>query len=184
MLDKVRTQAAACKLCSLWLGRNKPVFARGNEESSVFICGMCPGPDENLAGYPFVGAAGQVLNAVLKAAFSNENFAYITNLVKCYVAPGTPLQPVWMDSCLPYFLSQIGLLKPKVIIALGKDVCNYLIAPNIPIEMRDLRGQVRNYFGRKLICTYHPSYLARGGGVKHKHFETVVLDFQKALEFI
>jgi DNA polymerase len=143
---------------------------------------MCPGPDENVAGIPFVGAAGQVLNSIIKAAYNDEGAAYITNLVKCYVAPGTQLQQIWMDTCLPYFLAQVGFLKPKVVIALGKDVCNYLLGVNE--EMRNLRGQVRDYFGRKLICTYHPSYLARGGGIKHKHFEIVVGDFKKAIGLI
>lgn len=142
---------------------------------------MCPGPDENMAGIPFVGAAGQILNSIIKDSF-DENNVYITNLVKCYVAPGTQLQDVWMNTCLPYYVGQIGVLNPKVVIALGKDVCNYLLGANE--EMKSLRGQVRDYFGRKLVCTYHPSYLARGGGIKHKHYDVVVADFKKALAFI
>ena len=170
-----------CQRCELWKGRNKAAFDRGNYESPILICGMCPGPDENAVGIPFVGAAGQVLNAIIGESLG-QNDAYITNLVKCYVTPGMQLQNDWMNTCLPYFLGQIGVLNPKVVIALGKDVCNYLLGANE--EMKNLRGQVQNYFGRKLVCTYHPSYLARGGGIKHKHYNIVVEDFKKALAFI
>jgi DNA polymerase len=174
--------ASTCTECALWEGRNKPVFARGDSKSPIIVCGMCPGPDENKAGIPFVGNAGQILDTILVEVFGDNDSVYITNLVKCFVKPGTPLEHTWMRACLMYLIAQIGLIKPKVVIALGKDVCNYLL--NNSDEMRDLRGNTYPYMGTNLICTYHPSYLARGGGVKHRHYGRVVDDFKKAFQYI
>ena len=181
-LKDLQLTAAECELCGLCRGRNKPVFARGDSSSKVVFCGMCPGPDENKAGIPFVGAAGQLLDAILVGAFGDNDSVYITNLVKCFVAPGTKLDNHWMSTCLPYFLVHLKLIQPKVIIALGKDVCNFLL--NNEDNMGSMRGNVYDYMGTKLIGSYHPSYLARGGGVKHKDFDRVVNDFKKALYYL
>ena len=181
-LYHLQRSAATCTLCKLCKGRDKPVFARGIANTDILICGMCPGPDENKEGYPFVeyAAAGSILNEILTRAFNSVYAAYITNLVKCFVQPGVQLQPAWMNACLPYLIVQIQLINPKVIIALGKDVCNYLL--NNDLAMGQMRGKIYPYMGRSLICTYHPSYLARGGGIKHRHFDKVVKDFMKSKE--
>jgi len=179
-LETVQHKAAVCDLCELYKGRIKPVFARGNPNSSVMICGMCPGPDENNQGSPFVGTAGQVLNELLVKVFGGTESVYITNLVKCFVKPGISLQQHWMSRCLPYFIVQVSLIKPKVIILLGKDVCNYFLGVNE--EMGKLRGKTFKYLSTNVVCTYHPSYLARGGGKQHKHFNTVLKDFTTAYQ--
>ena len=178
-LNKIEQMAAGCTLCELCKGRNQPVFARGYTNADVIVCGMCPGPDENREGIPFVGAAGKILDSILNQMMYR---AYITNLVKCYVQPGTSLDPKWMNTCLPYFVIQMHLIKPKVVIALGKDVSNFLLARDEKIGA--LRKNTYNYMGSKLICTYHPSYLARGGGEKHKDFQKVVGDFNTAMLYI
>jgi len=173
--------AAKCTLCDLHKRRIKPVFAKGSPASEIVTCGMCPGPEENEAGIPFVGAAGKILDEIFLAAFgkfSSSLDVYVTNLVKCFVPPGTKLDEHWMNSCLPYFLVQLKLIQPKVVIALGKDVSNFLL--NNDNSMGSMRGNIYDYMGLKLVSTYHPSYLARGGGVKHKHFDRVVKDFKKA----
>jgi len=181
-LEQLEALAARCSLCGLHKGQIKPVFARGSEEADIVICGMCPGPDENRVGIPFVGPAGKILDEILNRTFSLKYKIYITNIVKCYVPVGTTLEEEWMAACLPYFIVQLELIKPKVIIALGKDVSNFLL--NKDEQMGSMRGHVHDYMGTKLICTYHTSYLARGGGVNHKHFNRVVGDFKKALKFI
>ena len=182
-LQEVELLAKSCELCELCKGRIKPVFARGYEKSNILICGMCPGRDENLEGYPFVRAAGKLLDNILYDVFPNvkdiNEYVYITNLVKCFVKPGTKLKEEWMNSCLSYFLVQLFLIKPKVIIGLGKDVCNYLL--NIEESIGKMREYNSYYMNSKLICTYHPSYLVRGGGVNHKDYDKVVNDFKKAL---
>jgi len=195
-LETLERQASNCILCELHKGRNKPVFSRGYPNADIVICGMCPGPDENKAGVPFVGAAGKILDDVMYEAFGTSimaeypldglegsdinDFVYVTNLVKCFVQPGKVLEKQWMNTCLPYFVVQLNLIQPKAIIALGKDVCNFLL--NNDYSMGYMRGKIYDYMGHiKLISTYHPSYLARGGGKNHKYFKIVIEDFSKAL---
>lgn len=180
-LPQLEDLAARCTLCSLHIGQIKPVFAKGYPEADILICGMCPGMDENDIGIPFVGAAGKILDEILNIVFSLKHKVYITNLVKCFVPAGRDLDMRWMSLCLPYFIVQLELIKPKVIIALGKDVCNFLLNKNE--QMGAMRGNVYDYLNTKLICTYHTSYLARGGGIQHKHFNRVVKDFEKALRY-
>jgi DNA polymerase len=184
-LQTVQETAATCELCDLYKGRNKPVFARGNPKADMVACGMCPGPRENNVGYPFVGDAGAVLDEVLYSIFSGEtepsDYVNITNLVKCYVKPGTKLLEEWMIRCLPYFVAQIHFIQPKVIVGLGGDVCNFLL--NNDLKIGQMRGKEYSYMGAKFIPTYHPSYLLRGGGIKHRHFNFVVGDFKKALSY-
>jgi len=174
--------AASCKLCDLYKGQIKPVFARGDVEADIIICGMCPGYEENMVGKPFVGPAGKILDEVMFRVFSLKHKIYITNLVKCFVPAGSNLDERWMANCLPYFIVQLKLLKPKVLIVMGKDVCNFLLNKNE--QMGNMRGYVYDYMGIKTICTYHTSYLARGGGIQHRHFDRVVKDFAKALKYI
>ena len=185
-LNELQKIAGCCTLCELHKGRKASVFARGNPDSSIMILGMCPGPDENVVGSPFVGRAGKVLDEVLYNAFTvDDNLSscvYITNIVKCFVKPGIKLEEYWIDICLPYFLVQLCVIKPKVIIGLGGDVCNYLLNSDIPIGK--LRDSVYEYMGFKLICSYHPSYLARKGGSKHPDFSKVVKDFRKAIDLV
>jgi uracil-DNA glycosylase len=181
-LKIIEHTAAKCELCDLYKGRIEPVFAKGSPVSRIVTCGMCPGPEENEAGIPFVGAAGKILDAIQLEAFgkySSSLDVYVTNLVKCFVPPGTKLDPKWMGACLPYFIVQLQIIQPKVVIALGKDVSNFLL--NNDNSMGSMRGNIYEYMGIKLVSTYHPSYLARGGGVKHRHFDRVVKDFKKAL---
>lgn len=185
-LQELETVAAECQLCRLHVGQDKPVFARGNPEASLVICGMCPGFDENIVGMPFVGRAGKVLDEILVRAFPEHvnpmDYVYVTNLVKCFVKPGIVLEEEWMGSCLPYFLVQLDLMKPKVIMGLGKDVCNYLL--NVNTSIGKLRGKIYDYPHAKLVCSYHPSYLSRGGSVKHKDFSKVVDDFKTAVNLM
>jgi len=190
-LEQLQQIASGCNLCELFHGRKKPVFARGNPNSKIMICGMCPGPDENKIGSPFVGTAGKVLDEII--AYSNLEDVYITNLVKCFVQPGTSLKPEWVANCTPYLIVQLAILKPKIIVGLGADVCNFLVnrdLSNPHLDNQDQKiGQMRGKIhkatlGTKLVATYHPSYLARGGGSQHRQFQTVVNDFNLALNYI
>jgi len=179
-LIELKDIAATCNLCELCSGRVKPVFARGSGNSDILICGMCPGKNENLKGVPFVGPAGKILDAIISYAFTGFTIdPYITNLVKCFVNPGISLNDAWMGSCLPYFVAQIGMVKPKTIILLGGDVCQFVLNTDVPIK--NLRGNVYEYIGTKVVCSYHPSFLARQGGEKSPYFKKVVEDFKLAL---
>lgn len=183
-LGELRTNAAGCTQCPLHEGRINPVFDKGDPYADIMVCGMVPAHDENLAGLPFVGRAGKLLDIILKAAGLTYNKVYITNLVKCFVAAGNSLEKIWIDACRPYLEEQIRLIDPSVIITLGADAGKSLCfegttVPNVP--MKHLRGNIVYYNDNTVIVpTYHPSFLLRGGGEKSPHFEEVLEDFEIA----
>lgn len=182
-LLELQNTAASCNRCALHEGRNKPVFAKGNSKSKVMICGMVPADEENKVGVPFVGRAGQLLDDILAELGWTLDDVYITNLVKCYLAAGLPLQADWVDSCLPYLIAQIGAIKPKVIITLGKDASVALLAMKQSTALGKIRGKVFEYGDDiKIIPTYHPSYLLRAGGKNHRSYPNVISDFLLAEE--
>jgi DNA polymerase len=181
-IEMLAKTASTCEACELHRGRIKAAFSKGNLKAGIVICGMCPGPDENQIGIPFVGRAGYILDRVIAEAFykSDEdlyNGIYITNLVKCFVEPGISLQKNWMDTCLPYFLAELGVLSANRIILLGKDVSNYLL--NTDEKIGAMRGRGFRYMGMKTTCAYHPSYIVRCGGENTKEFKMMVEDFKR-----
>lgn len=179
-LLELQNTASSCTQCDIYKDRNKPAFARGDPASKIFICGMCPGPDENEVGTPFIGPAGKTLDILIDKTIRGS--PYITNLVKCYVAPGIKLTEEWMTRCLPYFIVQLELVRPKVIVALGGDVSNFLT--NSSVSIGKLRGQKFSYMDIPIICTYHPSYYARGGGENHKYFHKGIEDFNLIKQYM
>lgn len=185
-LITLESTAASCTRCSLFKGRVKPVFAKGNSKSKLIICGMVPADEENKVGLPFVGRAGQLLDNILVDTNQTLEDVYITNLVKCYLAAGLPLKSDWIDACLPYLIVQIGLIRPKVIITLGKDSSSTLLSIDPKVTLKEIRRQrVYDYFSDiKVIPTYHPSYLLRGGGREHKSYKNVIEDFILAKEIV
>lgn len=179
MLEKARCVAAECTACELCKGRINPVFDKGSPIAKIMICGMVPAHDENLAGIPFVGRAGKLLDIILNEVNLTYNDVYITNLVKCFVAAGKSLSKKWIDSCRPFLDEQIRLIKPYVIISLGADASQNLADSNL--YMGKLRGKIIYYDDDVLLVpTYHPSYLLRGGGVKSENYSKVIADFELA----
>lgn len=179
-LKSLEAAAANCRLCSLHKGRKNPVFAKGSSAAEFMICGMVPAHDENEVGIPFVGRAGKLLDEILAEVDLNLKSVYITNLVKCFLQAGKSLEQEWIDACLPYLLVQIDIIKPKVIVALGKDASNALTLPDKDLPMYKLRNNVYNYGYIKVVPTYHPSYLLRKGGKGTEDYNKVIDDFNKA----
>ena len=180
MLNKLRQTVAGCTLCSLHKGRVNPVFDKGNCKSNFMICGMVPAHDENMSGTPFVGAAGKLLDVILDNVGLTYNDVYITNLVKCFVAAGTPLKKKWVNSCRPYLVEQINIIKPSVVITLGADASLSLSGLS-KMTIGRIRGRVLFFNENTLIVpTYHPSYLLRQGGRKSKAYDKVIDDFELA----
>ena len=184
-LDLLQQHAAGCTACGLHTGRLNPVFAKGNPNAEIMICGMVPAAEENKVGLPFVGRAGQLLDKLLEDTNLTLDAVYITNLVKCYLAAGLPLQQEWIDACLPYLINQIVLIKPKVVLTLGKDSSITLLGMPNDTALGKIRGKLYTiYESIKVIPTYHPSYLLRGGGEKHKSYPLVLEDFCLAQEIL
>lgn len=184
-LQQLEKAAAVCTECSLHKGRNNPVFAKGNTESKIIICGMVPAHEETKAGIPFVGRSGKLLDIILEEVGFSLNNVYITNICKCFLEPGKPLQQEWIDRCLPYLLVQIQLIKPKIIITLGKDSSINLLGLNEDISLGKMRKNTFLYQDKiRVIPTYHPSYLLRKGGKNSPDYGKVIDDFLSAKEIL
>ena len=182
-LNELRATAATCQLCNLYRGRINPVFDKGNPESSILICGMVPAAEENQSGLPFVGRAGQLLDVILDKVDLTLEDVYVTNLVKCFLAAGEPLNDDWVSQCLPYVITQISLIRPKIIITLGKDASTALLDEKKNVSLKSLQGRLFDYAdGIKIMPTYHPSYLLRTGGERSAVYKDVLKHFSVAKE--
>ena len=166
MLDwpALREAVAGCQACGLCQGRTNTVFGVGDEQSDWMVVGEAPGENEDLQGEPFVGAAGQLLDNMLKAVGRSRTGqgaqgAYIANVLKCRPHANRNPQPMEVAQCEPYLARQVALVKPKVIVAMGRFAVQALLKTNEPIGR--LRGQVHHYEGVPVIVTYHPAYLLR-----------------------
>lgn len=182
-IKDLKVSAATCKLCDLHEGRVNPVFDKGNQNASLFICGMVPAKEENLVGIPFVGRCGKLLDVILEQTGLTLDTVYVTNLVKCFLAAGESLKEEWVDACVPYVVSQIYLLKPKIILALGKDAATALLGSKQDVTLKSIQGRLFEYApGIHVMPTYHPSYLLRSGGEKSPTYADVLKHFQVAKE--
>ncbi len=160
----LRETVAGCQACGLCQGRTNTVFGVGDEQADWMVVGEAPGENEDLQGEPFVGAAGQLLDNMLKAVGRSRTGqgaegAFITNVLKCRPPANRNPQADEVTSCEPYLARQVALVKPKVIVAMGRFAVQALLKTNEPIGR--LRGQVHRYEGVPVIVTYHPAYLLR-----------------------
>ena len=160
----LREAVAGCQACGLCHGRTQTVFGTGDEQADWMIVGEAPGENEDLQGEPFVGAAGQLLDNMLKAVGRSRTGtgaqgAFIANVLKCRPPANRNPQPDEVAQCEPYLARQVALVKPKVIVAMGRFAVQALLKSSEPIGR--LRGQVHHYEGVPVIVTYHPAYLLR-----------------------
>jgi DNA polymerase len=143
------------------------VFARGNPFAELCFVGEGPGADEDMIGEPFVGAAGQLLDKMIVAMGYQREEVYICNIIKCRPPKNRKPEPNEMASCLPYVTSQLALIKPKVIVALGATAVQGLIDTTEGITR--LRGKWKLYKGMTPIMpTFHPAYLLRNPAAKRE----------------
>lgn len=154
-----------CDICNKQLKPGKKlVFGTGNLEADLFLCGEAPGAEEEEEGLPFVGRAGQKLNDILSAMNISRDQVYISNIVN-FRPPhemklgNRPPRPDEIKFCLPYLEAQIDIVKPRVILALGKTAATGLIGPDKVSNMKAVRGKWWNFKDTPLLVTYHPSYL-------------------------
>jgi uracil-DNA glycosylase family 4 len=173
MLASVQSRVAVCTKCShLARSRTQTVFGVGNPQAEIMFIGEAPGADEDAQGEPFVGRAGQLLTKIIRAmGFARED-VYIANILKC--RPDVPAgsfgnrapTPQEMQTCRPYLLEQIGIVQPKVIVALGAVAVEGLLGTRG--TMRELRGRWNSFNGTPLMITYHPAYLLRNQSPSEK----------------
>ncbi len=159
-LERLRTDVVGdCKRCKLHRGRNKLVFGVGNPEADLVFVGEGPGADEDCQGVPFVGRAGQLLTRMIEAMGFARDDVYICNVVKCRPPNNRDPEPDEVEACERFLKAQLQIVKPRVIVCLGKYAAQTLLRSKTPISR--LRGGWHVYEGIDLMPTYHPSYLLR-----------------------
>lgn len=158
-LAELKLAISNCKECPLGLQRTKFVFGEGNPNADIMIIGEAPGREEDLQGMPFVGRAGQLLTKILESIGFNREDVFIGNICKCRPPENRQPETVEVDKCEPYLVKQIELINPAFILSLGLTSINTLLKKKN--KMADIRGQVLDYHGKKLLVTYHPAALLR-----------------------
>lgn len=162
-----------CTACSLCQGRKQAVPGTGNPQARWMIVGEAPGEQEDKQGLPFVGPAGQLLDAMLAAmGLTREADVYIANVIKCRPPHNRNPEPIEVAQCRPYLQRQIELVQPDLILALGRFAAQALLADVVPnvdkLPLGKLRGQVYPVNGRPVVVSYHPAYLLRSPTEKGK----------------
>ncbi len=154
-----------CHLCQLSKTRKNVVFGEGDISADIMFVGEGPGANEDETGKPFVGRAGELLTKIIENVLNiKREQVYIANIVKCRPPNNRVPTPEEVESCLPYLMKQINLIKPKIIITLGATAYNNLTNDKTPISK--IRGEVLPFGDAKLIPTFHPSFLLRNPSAK------------------
>jgi DNA polymerase len=185
-MERIRERALACVKCpNLASSRRNVVFGVGTIHTELMFVGEAPGMDEDEQGEPFVGKAGQLLTKIIQTMGLGRDKVYIANVLKC--RPDTPGQSVGnrpptpdeMNTCKPYLLAQISVIRPKVIVALGATAINGLLGKNPGITK--LRGKWQDFNGVPLMPTFHPAYLLRNQALseKRKVWEDMLVVMEK-----
>ena len=174
-LAAVRAEIGDCTRCKLHtLGRTQIVFGVGNPNADLMFVGEAPGADEDVKGIPFVGRAGQLLTDIIEKGLKiPRSDVYIANVIKCRPPQNRNPEPDEVETCEPFLFQQIDVIKPKVIVALGKFAAQTLLRTLEPISK--IRGRVFDYRGSKLIPTFHPAYLLRNPSSKREVWEDMKL---------
>ena len=165
-----RTDLGDCTRCKLHgLGRQQIVYGVGNPSADLMFVGEAPGADEDIKGEPFVGRAGQLLTKIIEAMGLRREDVYIANVIKCRPPANRNPEPDEVGQCEPFLFRQIDVIKPKVIVALGKFAAQSLLRSTEPITR--LRGREFQYRDAILMPTYHPAYLLRTPSAKREVWE-------------
>ena len=171
-LQELRAAIGDCRRCKLCSGRTHLVFGVGNPNADLMFVGEGPGRDEDLQGEPFVGRAGQLLTDIItKGMGMKREDVYIANVVKCRPPDNRNPEPDEVAACEPFLKKQIELVRPRIIIGLGKFAVQTLLQSKIPITK--VRGNWHSYHGIKLMPTFHPAYLLRNPADKKLVWEDI-----------
>lgn len=178
----LREKIGNCQRCKLWEGRTHIVFGVGNPDADIMFIGEAPGRDEDIKGEPFVGRAGQLLTDIIEKGIGiKRSDVYIANIVKCRPPENRNPERDEIKACSGFLFSQIEIIKPKVIVALGTFAAQTLLETKQPIS--SLRGNFASFRGIALMPTFHPSYLLRQG--QDKKLKAIVWeDIKKVMNYI
>ncbi len=160
----------ACRRCSLGSSRTCSVFGEGSPTADLVFCGEAPGLDEDRSGRPFVGAAGQLLSAMIERGMKlRREDVYVLNTLKCRPPRNRAPQPIEVAACRPFLEEQLAVLRPRVIVALGNHAVRALLGESPPIS--SIRGQVIPALGTRVVPTFHPAYLLRNPAAKRETWQ-------------
>ena len=175
----LRDAVAACRACALCQSRTQTVFGVGNEQAHWMIVGEAPGENEDRLGEPFVGQAGKLLDNMLRALgltrepAGAERRVFIANTLKCRPPRNRNPEPAEVAQCAPFLARQIELVRPRVLLAMGRFAAQALLGSDEPIGK--LRGRVHRWRETPLVVTYHPAYLLRTLADKARAWDDLVL---------
>jgi DNA polymerase len=167
----LQQSVASCRRCGLHACRTQTVFGVGDRQAEWMVVGEAPGAEEDARGEPFVGAAGQLLNAMLAAIGLARESVFIANILKCRPPGNRDPSPAEIAECLPYLRQQIQQLRPRLILAFGRVAAQGLLGTDQPLGA--LRGSVHAAppLNTPVVVTYHPAYLLRAPAEKRKAWE-------------
>lgn len=178
-LRVIREDLGDCTRCPLHKqGRKQIVFGVGNPRADIMFVGEGPGADEDQQGEPFVGRAGQLLNNMISAMGIGREDVYIANVVKCRPPGNRTPEREECETCSPFLLRQIAVVKPKIVVALGAVAAKTLLGVND--AMVNLRGRIYDFKNTKLAVTYHPAYLLRDPRQKKEAWK----DLQMVMKYL
>jgi len=170
---ELKQAVPACTACGLHKGRTQTVFGVGDEDADWLLVGEAPGAEEDRLGEPFVGQAGRLLDNMLAAIeLARGDNVYIANVLKCRPPGNRNPEPEEVAKCTPHLRRQIELIRPKLIVAMGRFAAQTLL--NTDATIASLRGRLHSYAGVPLIVTYHPAYLLRNLPDKSKAWADLV----------
>jgi DNA polymerase len=172
--SELKQSVRTCSACGLHSARKQAVFGVGDENADWLFIGEGPGAEEDARGEPFVGQAGRLLDNMLTAiGLKRGKDVYIANIVKCRPPGNRAPEPREAAECDPYLRRQIELLRPRLVIALGKSAASSLLSSEASVS--SLRGRLHTFAGIPLLVTYHPAYLLRNLVDKAKAWEDLCL---------
>jgi len=185
-LDIIKEDATNCTACLLHKTKTNTVFSRGSEDAKIFIVGEAPGETEDLAGKPFLGKSGKLLDATLASyGLDLEKDIYIANVIKCRPPENRKPEPAEINKCSKFLTEQINLVNPKAIIALGATAAKFFTSYSS--SMGALRLSTIeykfSYHKPKVFITYHPSFILRSGGTNSENFKMFSEDLKKAIDY-
>ncbi len=173
-LDELKKICLDCTLCDLSKTRSNVVFGEGNPNAKLMFIGEGPGAEENKTGKPFVGRAGKLLTKIITNVLElTREDVYIGNIVKCRPPNNRVPSIEEARTCIPYLLKQIDIINPEILVCLGKTAFMYLMNTDVPISR--VRGQIFEFKGKKVIPTFHPSFLLRNPSAKKDAYKDFLL---------
>ncbi len=170
-LDELYQRIHTCTKCPLGTMRTNFVFGTGNPSADIVFIGEAPGADEDLKGEPFVGRAGQLLTKILAAIKLERSDVYICNILKCRPPNNRTPEPSEIEQCKPYLYKQLSLIEPAFVVALGLTAAETLLGRKL--KMSHVRGKWFDFYGARLLITYHPAALLRNPELKRDTWEDV-----------